>query len=135
MALTDITADVLKARVRDALQKRAANVTDRNGWRLRIADKLEMNPDTFKSYLYGETCPSWEAGLRLCMFFGADFKNEIEEPAGFISARTEEEAAARVFTALALKDIRRVAPVLRAAADEIEERAGKLRPSVVRETG
>lgn len=126
MALTDITAGVLKARVRDALQKRAANTNDRNGWRLRIADDLGMNPDTFKSYLYGESCPSWEAGLRLCAFFGADFKNEIEEPAGFISARIDDEAAAQVITALALKDIRKLSPVLRAAADEIDEHAGKV---------
>ena len=130
---SDINTDALKARIREALQRRAGNVTNRDSWRLRMADELGMHPDTFKAYLYGETCPGLEAWLRLCVHFGADFKNEIEEGAGFVSARTEDDAAAAVLTAIALKNIRKVPAVLRAVADEIEEQAEGAKPRAVEE--
>ena len=124
-----ITDETIAKAVADALDKRARAAENLSEWKYRTAEFCGVDVSTIERTLYCKTCPKASLVANLCELFGPDFKNEIEAVGSYVSARrNDRDDAEQIVTANSIKDLRKLAPVLRAAADEIDEHAGKLRP-------
>lgn len=126
-----ITKSAVKAAVSEALERRAKLTSSLKAWKWRVVDATGRDYDTVGRWLAGETTPDSHDLKNLDELFGEEFKNEHEALGSFVAAR--QQNADHIISANSIKDIRKLAPVLRAAADEIDEHAGKLRPSADKE--
>ena len=124
-----ITQEAVKKAFADALDKRARAAPNLSEWKYQAAEACGVDISTIERTLYGQTCPEASLAANLCEHYGPDFKNEVEALGSYVSARRAD--AEQIVSANSIKDLRKLAPVLRAAADEIDEHAGKLRPKEV----
>lgn len=88
-----MSGSVLCERVSAALEAEAVGVESRKAWMAEEADELDFNLETFKSYLYGKTCPGLDALLTMGDRYGAAFLNSVLNPAGFHCERVGDLAA------------------------------------------
>ena len=128
MSATLVAKEQLTAALSEVLID-CAPETNRKGWMARLADDIRRSESSVRAWCYGEYPPEPEVLLTLFAHLGPTFANKVLVLAGLVSARVGD--AELILSANSIKDLRKLAPVLRAAADEIDEHAGKLRPKEV----
>ena len=123
--MTPITKDALTKALAEALADRTPdnNVT---GWMKKLADDLGYGRKSVEGWCYGHYPPEPEKVFTLMAHLGPTFANKVLVLAGLVSAHVDD--AELIVSANAIKDIAKLSNVLRAAADEIDEHAGKLQP-------
>ena len=134
-SVAEINDELVRERLSTALRHASRNAPTVRYWIAVTADELDLNPDTFKSYFYGQSTPSLQVWFKIVRHLGRGFTNQFLEE---LDLTCFKKADAAVAEAEVVRAMRQVAIISQGYLDDADKQPGgngKDEPGAAEEAG